>query len=109
VEGGDNTINAAEAAGGIVITGTAEAGSTVTVNGVAAIVAANGTYTATIPAPAAGTDGPLAVTVTSTDACWQLGHGIRAPSRWIAAPRLRSRAWKAATTRSTRLRPRVAS
>jgi hypothetical protein len=29
VEGGDNTINAAEAAGGIVITGTAEAGSTV--------------------------------------------------------------------------------
>jgi hypothetical protein len=32
VEGGDNTINAAEAADGIVITGTAEAGSTVTVN-----------------------------------------------------------------------------
>jgi hypothetical protein len=40
----------------------------VTVNGVAAIVAANGTYTATIPAPAAGTDGPLTVTVNSTDA-----------------------------------------
>jgi hypothetical protein len=31
VEGGDNTINAAEAAGGIVITGTAEAGSNVLV------------------------------------------------------------------------------
>jgi hypothetical protein len=31
-----------------------------------AIVAANGTYTATIPAPAA--DGPLTVTVSSTDA-----------------------------------------
>jgi hypothetical protein len=66
IEGGDNTINAAEAADGIVITGTAEAGSTVTVNGVPATVAANGTYTATIPAPTA--DGPLAVTVTSTDA-----------------------------------------
>jgi hypothetical protein len=48
IEGGDNTINAAEAAAGIVITGQAEAGSTVTVNGVAATVAANGTYTATI-------------------------------------------------------------
>jgi hypothetical protein len=57
VEGGDNTINAAEARDGIVITGTARPGSTVTVNGVAAIVARNGTYTATIPAPAA--DGPL--------------------------------------------------
>jgi hypothetical protein len=40
VEGGDNTINAAEAADGIVITGTAEAGSTVLVNGVPATVAA---------------------------------------------------------------------
>jgi hypothetical protein len=56
--GGDNTINAAEAADGIVITGTAEAGSTVLVNGVPATVAANGTYTATLPAPTA--DGPLA-------------------------------------------------
>jgi hypothetical protein len=36
----------------------------VTVNGVTATVAQDGTYTATIPAPAAGTDGPLAVTVT---------------------------------------------
>jgi hypothetical protein len=40
IEGGDNTINAAEAADGIVITGTAEAGSTVSVNGVTATVAA---------------------------------------------------------------------
>jgi hypothetical protein len=38
----------------------------VTVNGVPATVAANGTYTATIPAPTA--DGPLTVTVNSTDA-----------------------------------------
>jgi hypothetical protein len=69
IAGGDATntsINAAEARDGIVITGTAEAGSTVVVNGVTATVAANGTYTATIPAPA--TDGPLAVTVSSTDA-----------------------------------------
>jgi hypothetical protein len=36
------------------------------VNGVTATVAADGTYTATLPAPTA--DGPLAVTVTSTDA-----------------------------------------
>jgi hypothetical protein len=83
IEGGDNTINAAEAADGIVITGTAEAGSTVTVNGVPATVAANGTYTATIPAPTA--DGPLAVTVTSTDAPATRPR-IRAASRWTAAP-----------------------
>jgi hypothetical protein len=49
-----------------VITGTAEAGSTVLVNGVPATVAADGTYTATLPAPTA--DGPLTVTVNSTDA-----------------------------------------
>jgi hypothetical protein len=54
VEGGDNTINAAEAAGGIVITAPRKRAPTVTVNGVAAIVAANGTYTATIPAPGRG-------------------------------------------------------
>jgi hypothetical protein len=51
-----------------VITGTAEAGSTVVVNGVTATVAADGTYSATIPGEPAGEDGPLAVTVTSTDA-----------------------------------------
>jgi hypothetical protein len=69
IAGGDATntsINAAEARDGIVITGTAEAGSTVVVNGVTATVAANGTYTATIPAPA--TDGPLVVNVATTDA-----------------------------------------
>jgi hypothetical protein len=66
VEGGDNTINAAEAADGIVITGTAEAGSTVLVNGVPATVAANGTYTATHPGSGRGR--PARVTVTSTDA-----------------------------------------
>jgi hypothetical protein len=48
----DTTINAAEARDGIVITGRAETGSTVTVNGVAAIVAADGTYTATFRRPA---------------------------------------------------------
>jgi hypothetical protein len=62
VEGGDNTINAAEAADGIVITGTAEAGSTVLVNGVPATVAANGTYTATLPAPTRGRPAPCTVT-----------------------------------------------
>jgi hypothetical protein len=71
VEGGDNTINAAEAAAGIVITGTAEAGSTVVVNGVTATVAADGTYSATIPTAslrlrtAAGGDGDV------DRRCWQ--------------------------------------
>jgi hypothetical protein len=66
---GDTTINAAEARDGIVITGQAEAGSTVTVNGVAATVAANGTYTATIPtASLPAQDGPFAVNVATTDA-----------------------------------------
>jgi hypothetical protein len=69
VEGGDNTINAAEAADGIVITGTAEAGSTVSVNGVPATVAANGTYTATLPAPTRGR--PAHCHGDSTDAARQ--------------------------------------
>jgi hypothetical protein len=52
-----------------VITGQAEAGSTVTVNGVAATVAADGTYTATIPtASLPAQDGPFAVNVATTDA-----------------------------------------
>jgi hypothetical protein len=83
VEGGgltaaDTTINAAEARDGIVITGRAETGSTVTVNGVAAIVAADGTYTATIPAASLpATDGPLTVNVATTDAAGQ--HRDRDP------------------------------
>jgi hypothetical protein len=64
-----------EAADGIVITGTAEAGSTVTVNGVPATVAANGTYTATIPA--SGRGWPAGRHVTSTDAAGQ--HRDRDP------------------------------
>jgi hypothetical protein len=102
VEGGDNTINAAEAAGGIVITGTAEAGSTVTVNGVAATVAAK----APIPRRSRPCGGwPLTVTVNSTDAAGNTATDTRTLTvdRGTA---LRSRVWKAATTRSTRLRLR---
>ncbi len=66
IEGGDATINAAEAAGGIVIAGTTEAGASVDVNGVAAAVDGSGNWTVTLAAP--GADGPLPVTATATDA-----------------------------------------
>ena len=66
VEGGNDTINAAEATGGIELSGTAEAGSTVVVNGVNATVAANGAWTVTLAAPAQ--DGAFPVNVLSTDA-----------------------------------------
>jgi hypothetical protein len=83
VEGGDNTINAAEAADGIVITGTAEAGSTVLVNGVPATVAA----TAPTPRPCRLRPRTArSVTVTSTDAAGNTAHDTRT-SRWTAAPR----------------------
>lgn len=70
---GDNVVNAAEAAGGITLTGTAQAGSTVSVawNGTTlpATVAANGSWSVVFPASAvtAGTYSSTA-TVTATDA-----------------------------------------
>ena len=45
IEGGDNIINAAEAAGGIQVSGTAEIGSTLTVNGAAVAVDGTGHWT----------------------------------------------------------------
>jgi hypothetical protein len=66
VEGGDNTINAAEAADGIVITGTAEAGSTVTVNGVPRRCGQRHLHR---DDPGSGRGLARCVTVTSTDAC----------------------------------------
>ncbi|MGD9916775.1 MAG: beta strand repeat-containing protein, partial [Paenirhodobacter sp.] len=71
----DGIVNAAEAAGGLVVTGTVEIGSTVTVQlasgaVVAATVAEDGTWSATIPAsqlPTVETD-DVALTVTATDA-----------------------------------------
>ena len=42
IEGGNNIINAAEAAGGIQVSGTAEIGSTLTVNGSAVAVDGSG-------------------------------------------------------------------
>ena len=65
IEGGDDLINAAEAAGGITVSGTAEIGSTLTVNGVAVTVDASGGWTTSV-APAG--DGPLTVTAVATDA-----------------------------------------
>ena len=65
IEGGDNLINAAEAAGGIQISGTAEIGSTLTVNGSAVTVDGTGHWTTSIT-PAG--QGALVVTAVATDA-----------------------------------------
>ena len=66
IEGGDDLINAAEAAGGITVSGTAEIGSTLTVNGAAVTVDASGGWTTSVATPAV--DGPLTVTAVATDA-----------------------------------------
>ena len=65
IEGGDNIINAAEAAGGIQISGTAEIGSTLTVNGSAVAVDGTGHWTTSVT-PAG--QGALVVTAVATDA-----------------------------------------
>ena len=68
---GDNIVNATEAAGAIILTGTAQAGSTVSVawNGTTlpATVGANGTWSVSFPGAAGGTYSSTA-TVTATDA-----------------------------------------
>ena len=65
IEGGDNIINAAEAAGGIQISGTAEIGSSLTVNGAAVTVDGTGHWTTSVT-PAG--QGALVVTAVATDA-----------------------------------------
>ena len=65
IEGGDNLINASEAAGGIQISGTADTGSTLTVNGSAVTVDSGGHWTTSIT-PAG--QGALVVTAVATDA-----------------------------------------
>ena len=65
IEGGDTTVNAAEAAGGILVSGTAEIGSSLTVNGAAVTVNGSGAWSTTLTAPA---DGPFDVTAIATDA-----------------------------------------
>ena len=64
IEGGDNIINAAEAAGGIQISGTAEIGSSLTVNGAAVTVDGTGHWTTSVT-PAG--QGALVVTAIATD------------------------------------------
>ncbi len=76
IEGGDDLINAAEAAGGITVSGTAEIGSTLTVNGVAVTVDASGAWTTSV-APAG--DGPLTVTAVATDAAGNTATATHAP------------------------------
>ena len=65
IEGGDDLINAAEAAGGVTVSGTAEIGSTLTVDGVPVTVDSSGAWTTSVT-PAG--DGPLTVTAVATDA-----------------------------------------
>ena len=65
IEGGDTLINAAEAAGGIQISGTAEIGSSLTVNGSAVTVDGTGHWTTSVT-PAG--QGALTVTAVATDA-----------------------------------------
>src|SRR5882724_6647475 len=64
IEGGDNLINAAEAAGGIQVSGTAEIGSTLAVNGTAVTVDGTGHWTTSVT-PAG--QGALVVTAVATD------------------------------------------
>ena len=65
IEGGDDLINAAEAAGGVTVSGTAEIGATLTVNGVAVTVDASGGWTTSV---ATAGEGLLVVTAVATDA-----------------------------------------
>ena len=74
IEGGDDLINAAEAAGGVTVSGTAEIGSTLTVNGVAVLVDASGAWTTAV---ATAADGPLIVTAVATDAAGNTARDTR--------------------------------
>src|SRR6266850_2385767 len=65
IEGGDNIINAAEAAGGVQISGTAEIGSTLAVNGSAVTVDGTGHWTTAVTPVG---QGALVVTAVATDA-----------------------------------------
>ena len=65
IEGGDDLINAAEAAGGVTVSGTAEIGSTLTVNGAPVTVDASGAWTTSV---ATAGQGLLPVTAVATDA-----------------------------------------
>ena len=90
IEGGDDLINAAEAAGGITVSGTAEIGSTLTVNGAAVTVDASGGWTTSVATPAV--DGPLTVTAVATDAAGNTAtatHELTVDSwrrRWRSPP-----------------------
>ena len=95
IEGGDDLINAAEAAGGIDVSGTAEIGSTLTVNGAAVTVDASGGWTTSV-APAG--DGPLTVTAVATDAAGNSATATHALTVDTRRRRWRSPRSRAATT-----------
>ena len=83
IEGGDDLINAAEAAGGITVSGTAEIGATLTVNSVAVPVDASGGWTTSVT-PAG--DGPLTVTAVATDAAGNTATATHALTVDTVAP-----------------------
>ena len=70
IEGGNTQINAAEAAGGVQIGGTAEIGSTLTLNGSAVTVDGSGNWSTSV---ATAGQGPLVVTAVATDAAGNTG------------------------------------
>ncbi|MDX2156486.1 MAG: polysaccharide deacetylase family protein [Hyphomicrobiaceae bacterium] len=84
IEGGDDTVNGAEAADGILVTGTADAGATLTVNGTAVTIDAGGQWSTTIAAPA--TDGVLFVTAVATDAAGNTASASRTLTVDTSAP-----------------------
>src|SRR5205807_128697 len=83
IEGGDNLINAAEAAGGIQISGTAEIGSTLSVNGAAVTVDTTGHWTTSVT-PAG--QGALLVTAVATDAAGNTASTSTRRSSDLIAP-----------------------
>lgn len=78
---GDNTVNATEAAGGVVLTGTAQPGAAVSVawNGttLSSVAGSNGTWSVTFPSVTGGTYSSTA-TVTATDAYGNTATATRA-------------------------------
>ena len=90
IEGGDDLINAAEAAGGVTVSGTAEIGATLTVNGVAVTVDASGGWTTSV---ATAGDGLLVVTAVATDAAGNsttVTHDLTVDTVAPAAPTITS-------------------
>ena len=95
IEGGDDLINAAEAAGGVTVSGTAEIGSTLTVNGAAVTVDGSGAWSTSV---ATAGEGLLTVTAVATDATGNSATATRNLTVDTLGRRWRSPRSRAATT-----------